>query len=389
MVPNQIEHIIIKYLNGHTSIAEELDLIRWLDDEMNNKIFEKYVENYFLINSQINPYNVNDAKNVFFKKINTVKKQELKSKKRKKYFSYLKIAAVFIGVFGLGLTTYYKFYKQELIIPNDVITLQMEDGSVKTIKITDSLLIKQSNGVIGIQKGNVISYNAAVASTHDLASNEVKYNTIKVPYGKKFNVLLADSSYVYLNSGSSLKYPVAFRGKLREVYLKGEAYFKVAHDKEHPFIVNTGEMNVRVLGTQFNVSAYEEDHVMDVALVRGSVRMDREVNGDKTETLLKPGNLGEFDRVDKSVNVSDANMNLYTAWLNGDLVFRDEKFSNIIKKLDRAYNVEIVNNNAVLANQYFNANINVYKSDIYEVLEFFSNIYEIKYEVKNNRIIIK
>src|SRR5690606_36367432 len=107
-------------------------------------------------------------------------------------------------------------------------------------------------------------------------SDKLAYNTLKIPFGKKFRLQLSDGTMVHINSGSTLKYPIKFiAGENRQVYLDGEAFFDVAKDKKHPFIVNADNLNVRVLGTHFNVSNYPEDAVTDVVLVEGSVGMYR------------------------------------------------------------------------------------------------------------------
>ena len=132
------------------------------------------------------------------------------------------------------------------------ITIQLEDGNTQIINENrTSQLIDKNGNVLGQQSGNQLVYNS------DVKNDVLVYNTLTVPYGKQFELQLSDGTNVHLNAGTSLKYPVKFvKGKNREVFLNGEAFFNVAKEVNHPFIVNANEIDVRVLGTQFNISSY-------------------------------------------------------------------------------------------------------------------------------------
>jgi len=202
---------------------------------------------------------------------------------------------------------------------------------------------------------------------------------------------LSDGTVVYLNSGTSLKYPVKFiEGQNRKVFLNGEAYFDVSEDKNNAFVVNAQELDVQVFGTEFNVIAYPEDHETDVVLVEGSVGLSEKgsINKDKSKTFLKPGFKGSFDREQKTINTSKVNTRLYTSWMKGNIVFRNESFDNIVTRLERHYNISIINNNKALANETFNATIETEIETIEDVLNFFNKVYEIQYQIVNNKIII-
>ncbi|MEO8255562.1 MAG: FecR family protein, partial [Flavobacterium sp.] len=191
------------------------------------------------------------------------------------------------------------------------------------------------------------------------------------------------------NSGTTLKYPVKFiAGANRQVFLDGEAFFDVAKDKKHPFVVNANKLNVRVLGTHFNVSSYPEDDMTDVVLVEGSVGMyssSEEFNADKN-TILKPNFKGSFNKNNNHIDTKEVNTDMYTAWINGGLVFRDISFKNICKKLERQYDVTIVVKNQKLANEKFNASFS--DKPIEKILSYFDAVYGIDYTRKNNVITI-
>lgn len=146
---------------------------------------------------------------------------------------------------------------------------------------------------------------------------------------------LADGTTVRLNSGSTLIYPDRFDGKTRCVYLMGEASFKVAHDKKHPFVVKADGIQVTALGTEFNVSAYPDDRCIESTLVSGSVRVDY---GDmKQGTVLRPGQMLAYDTSSHTVCITTPNIADITAWQRGEVVFKEKTLSQIFSTLERKY----------------------------------------------------
>src|SRR5690606_22630816 len=139
------------------------------------------------------------------------------------------------------------------------------------------------------------------------------------------------------NAGTSLKYPVKFlNGQERLVFLTGEAFFDVAEDADHPFIIKADDLNIRVLGTKFNVSAYPEDATADVVLVEGSVGLyDHTAKFDTDTFLLEPSEKGSFNKKEKKLKSEAVSTSTYTSWIEGELVFRNMSFENILRKMER------------------------------------------------------
>lgn len=308
---------------------------------------------------------------------------------RSNFRKYISIAASVLVLLGVGLAykhgTFNKTEQPKFDLKSNDIVLQLEDGSVQIISESNSAQVKDSKGkIVGNQTGDKIVYE----NSSDL--EKVAYNTIKIPYGKKFRLQLSDGTLVHLNAGTTLRYPVKFiAGENRQVFLDGEAFFDVAKDKKHPFIVNADELNVRVLGTHFNVSNYPEDAATDVVLVEGSVGMYRsneEFDASKN-TILKPGFKGSFNKENTKISTKEVITDIYTSWINGGLTFRNMAFKNIITKLERRYNVTIVNKNEKLANEKFNASFK--EESIENVMSYFNDIHGINYTIKNNQILIK
>ena len=288
---------------------------------------------------------------------------------------------------GLGLTFLSRSYNGQeiIIIDNKEVNLQLGNGKLEIIKETGSTNIMDTKGnVIAVQTGDKIKYKPTTNP------KEIQYNELNVPYGKKFELELADGTIVYVNSGSVLRYPTSFSAsKSRQVSLKGEAFFKVAEDKERPFIVNSGSVNVRVLGTEFNVSAYNEDLVTSTVLVSGSVQLYDSLSVGKQQTNVKlvPGEMGTWRKDQQSFKTDKVDTSLYTSWVQGKLIFRNTPFKQIRMRLERHYNVTIVNTRTALDNNTFSANFE--EETIEEILEILDRTYGIEYSIKENQIIIK
>jgi len=170
------------------------------------------------------------------------------------------------------------------------------------------------------------------------------YAEMTVPAGTTSKINLPDGSMVWLNSGSRLRYPTEFRGQAREVHLSGEGYFEVARQETNPFIVHSGDIGVKVLGTKFNVEAYEDQDFIRTTLVVGSVALSRVAaqNQRKELTTLEPGELLYFDKTSKaSVLHKDVDTYKYTSWIDGITVFKNDPLNEVFDRLSRRYNVNI------------------------------------------------
>ena len=319
--------------------------------------------------------------------MSAAKEHEETKEKRRGWYKYAAVAASIVVFLSIGWL--YQNDTPEAVpapaLTGNEITLQLENGEIKVIAEGDVAALSVARGnVVAAQKGNTIVYDTKTSL------EKLVYNTIKIPYGKRFQLQLSDGTAVHLNAGTTLRYPVKFiAGEKRTVFLEGEAYFEVAKDKAHPFVVNADQLNVQVLGTHFNVSSYPEDDVTDVVLVEGSVGLyTANENFDATKnTVLNPGEKGRLHKNDNSITTKPVATKIYTAWINGELVFRDMTFNNICRKLERKYNVTIVNQNPKLAKQKFNASFK--NEPIDKVLGYFTELSSFDYTIKKNIITIK
>ncbi len=177
-----------------------------------------------------------------------------------------------------------------------------------------------------------------------LSALDESYNEVFSSSDAITKVTLMDGSNVWLNHNSSLKYPVVFHGNDRRVELKGEGYFEVASDKDNPFIVNTGELEIMAIGTTFNIMSYPEEDRIETSLIEGVVKLHRiDPEGNLIPDIgLKPTNLATFNKMSKEINIRDIDDDRYFSWKEGKLVFNGEPMDEVARKLSRWFNVDIV-----------------------------------------------
>lgn len=386
MIDDKIHNCLLRYLNN-SATGSDLDILNnWIQKPSNEVFFKEYIETHFAITIGMNKADPSEIRKQLLKEIRKEKNifYRIKSKSILKYAA---VGLLFLGIGYIFQTMIEKSTLENIPLPTEeVITLELENGNIKIISEDSSFKIVDVNGkIIGKQQGQQLIYS------NNVNVAEVSYNTLSIPYGKRFLLNLSDGTKVHLNAGSSLRYPVKFlNGQIRQVFLKGEAYFDVAEDKKNPFIVNAYELNVQVVGTEFNVIAYPEDTDTDVILIEGSVGLfERKEEFDiNKNTILQPGFKGSFDKEHKTFDTNKVNTTLYTSWIDGTIVFRNEPFDNIIKTLERQYNTTIINNNTTLGGETFNASIEVERESLEEVLNYFNKVYAIEYQVVNNKVII-
>ncbi len=314
------------------------------------------------------------------------KVRSMKKKGRAFWYGAAASAVLLAGLF-YGL-------QEELFLPEPVaptvkvvdpnaITLKQGDGNVSVVDENGERNIVDTEGnIIGSQKGNQLNYKVV----KDGVPRELVFNELTVPYGKRFDLVLSDGTQIKLNAGTSIRYPVQFiKGNERKVYLRGEAYFDVAKDEQHPFVVNANEVNVQVLGTEFNVSFYPEDANINTVLVEGAVNLYEEKNLDAV-TVLTPGNMASWNRSEKEMSVKKVDISLHTAWKDGILLFKGTPFNSIRKKLERHFDISIENQYPFLEDQVYTATFQ--EEGIEEILNAFKEDTPFSYEMGNGGITI-
>ncbi len=377
---------IEKYLSGEASEEEIEKLFEWIKaDPLHKKMFYD-LKKVWAIRSE-----KNKEKEVAWR---FVEKRIEKQERRVQIKHILKYAALFVGI--LGGAYYYLTFTSEgdnsLPDAEDAITLQTENGNIEVINGNGNKTILDTNGeVVGEQRGDTLNYflKANQGNTSQAKVSNLVFNELYVPYGKRIQVLLADGTLVYLNAGSSLKFPVNFiQGRERKVFLSGEAFFEVAKGKD-PFIVHSDNVNIRALGTAFNVSSYPEDESVKTVLVEGSVGVyqSKELFTLEHSTILKPSHMATWNKIENKISIKKVEVDSYTSWVSGRMVFRNTPFKVIRKKLERHYNIQIINKNQLLDEKRYNAVFD--KETIEEVMETLNESDNVKYVIENKKLIIK
>jgi hypothetical protein len=378
------KEILAKYFTGSITATEMDDLMLWLEKQDTEDIFISSSKIDYAIRNNMSQYNTKKTEKLLLDRIRK-DKNILNRFKIKRFFKYAAAAVLFISIGYFSHNNFKTANKNDVTITNrNEIILQLEDGNIKILSEDGTERVVNKDGtIIGSQKGNQLIYDKK-ATVETLV-----YNTLNVPYGKRFELRLSDGTHIFLNSGTSLKYPIKFlKGEKRQVYLNGEAFFDVTKDTDHPFIVNMNNVGVRVFGTKFNAASYPENDEVNTVLVEGSVSIFNN-NLDYNEnsaSLLKPGFIASWNKHNKKISIEKADIAMHTAWIEGRIHFRHLPFKNIIKKLERHYDVTIMNNNKKLDEEFFTASFDV--ETIEQVLEVFHKNYNINYSIINDQILI-
>ena len=378
-IDKNFEYLIIKYINQNTKTEDLKLLLTYLKDSDNLRLFKLFIKINFFSIYIMNKMDKDGIIDIIKGKI---KKDQIREKRKKYFIKTLKYAAIFVAVFSMShfytLNQINSTEISEVIIPDDdEVFIENEKGEIFLIEKTDSIEISNNS----YKESNRIVYQENILETE-----KVEFHTITVPYGKRFNLKLSDGTDVYLNSGTLMKYPVSFLpDQTRSVYIEGEAFFNVEKATNSIFEVRSNQITASVYGTKFNFKNFSEDFSSDIVLVEGSLGISNENSNDIN--MLSPGYKASIDKEIFNISKSKVNSKIYTSWVDGDVIFRNETFEQIIQKLQRLYNITIINNSKI-SNQLFNASINVEKEKIEEVLGYFNKIYNIDFQIFNNKIII-
>ena len=334
---NEIGHLLQKYFSGTIMPDEQRLLDSWMKEKEEHKqLFERlrkdtrFAEEYGI-----------------FREVDTTRDWETyrvknglgRQRRMTTWIKYVAVIALPLLVAGVWLL-YPRGGEQSIpvaqntkIVKREVSpVLEVVGGGKVILEKEKDKMIEAGRGVDVQQSSGMLVYSDSVVSEY------VDTNVLRIPKGGEFKLQLADGTRVYLNSATDLRYPVAFTGPERRVYLKGEAYFEVAKDVEHPFIVVTDDVQVRVYGTSFNVNTLGADGVRTV-LVEGKVGI-RGQDLDR-EYVLKPNELAFYDRNSRDMKIETVDPDLYTLWRKGIFVFERETLENIMNTLSLWYDMEV------------------------------------------------
>ncbi|WP_017260025.1 FecR family protein [Pedobacter arcticus] len=324
-----------KYISGKCSQEEERVLMEYNDG------FKVYQDTSEKLSSEEKTLGKNIYNNI---------NQTISGKKVKSLKFWYRWSAAALMVMSLG-TAFY-FFGQKQVETNALTVLKTKtvarpDSGTAVLTLADGSMIpldEAKNGLLTHEGGTEILKTKNGELTYKGSENEgnaftfrTALNRISIPSGRQYKLVLADGTKVWLNATSSLSYPSEFSGTERNVELSGEGYFEVAKNEKMPFIVTVGKMKVHVLGTHFNISAYDNDLFVKTTLAEGSVRL---TNGDRA-VILKPGQQGLATVSNENIDVKKVNLQHVLAWKGGYFMFRDDNIKEVMKQISRWYNVKV------------------------------------------------
>ncbi|MBV4357332.1 FecR family protein [Pinibacter aurantiacus] len=378
----RIAYLVAGFINKTLTTREHDELDEWVgQSDENMELFARLTDERN-INEAMSFMQSLDKDSAYDK----IKTQIFPEKSKRKWLLPASIAAIVLIAFGIDW-----FIKSNTVestpIPSTIAFNNAPDkqpGSAKAVlQLTDGKtieLVNSTNGTVAKEGAVVIAANGeSIAYTGSKSSvNATAYNTLTVPKGGRYKLQLSDGSQVWLNAASSIKYPVAFTGNERKVFIEGEAFFEIAKDASKPFSVQTTNASIQVLGTTFNINTYIDEPRESAVLVEGSIKV---VTG-KQQQILVPGQQANIEP-SGTVTTGVASMQEVTGWKDDNFVFKDEPIENIMRQLARWYDVDISYQGKI--ERHFNASISR-KEPLSKILRLLERTGQVRFTMSANKL---
>ena len=261
---------------------------------------------------------------------------------------------------------------------SDQIQLTLSSGEVIPIISGRDFEINEDSLASILNKGNTLIY------TPGKSSKQVEYNTITVPPGGEYAIVLSDGSKVHLNSGSELRYPISFADSGRDVYLSGEAFFEIHHDSTRQFTVTTGDLKAIVLGTAFNIKSYPQQDLIMTTLEEGSLKIVL----PQEEHVMTPGTQVRYAKSTGSADIRQVETELYTSWKEGYYFFKQMKLEEIMSTISIWYNLDIVYEHDESKQMLFSGQLKRF-DNFRELLDNFEMTNTVKFKIEGKKITIR
>ena len=377
-----IVRLIVKEIILGLNNTEKEKLDAWLIEDENNR---------YLFNAIKNSTNFRKWRK--FREADNQQVWEIINRsiqKKKKYSllqSLLKIASVVLLFLIIGSSIYFFMPRNvEKTLPIVEIDpgsrnafLILDDGETVALNDTEETLIVEKDGSLIKKAENKLDYSVQ----EDSGTDSILFNTLLVPRGSEYDLVLSDGTRVFLNAMSEFRYPVRFKGNFRKVILQGEAYFEVAHS-EFPFIVTTNQLDLEVLGTSFNINAYENSGNIITTLVEGKLKVVSAVKPEENWILL-PNDQAIYNLDKKNIKVEKVDVSLFTSWKDGELNFHDMRLEDIMTILTRWYSAEVFYLDSSIRDLRFTGSLDKYENINY-ILDIIESTKKVKIEINGNEI---
>jgi len=384
------DYLLSRILSGKADSHEVERFALWIKESRNERYFEEYKEVWHTLND-VHPNN-NESDRSLTSLLNYIEHSRRKQRVRKRVLYAVSAAASLILIAGLYTLVllnnspdeYSKLAFAKLKYNDESIKVELSDGSVinplgkqTRAALTDQINLTDDKLSENIRELNYLNSEKSKTSKSDT----LKFNSVTIPPGERFVIVLSDGTKVYLHSGSYLRYPVSFGSSSRNVTLEGRAYFDVSKSKV-PFIVSTDDMKVEVLGTTFDVEAKRSAAKSSVILIEGSVK----VHTDGISRIINPDEMFSFNREDREASVKSVDSRAMTQWKDGILVLRDISFNDMLESLSVWYGVEIINKTTVSVNERFNGKFD--RENIEAAVKTVALSAKVRYRIEKGKLII-
>ncbi len=380
----EIARIIQKSLKGRLSESEEKLLSDWrkVSDE-NEHAFQRMIsEDFYTVGMEkLETYDYRVAYGRF------LQKKYQRRRKRRFLISMARVAAVALP-FVMAVVLYVGLNREEEQTLRPSLASNILPGTSKAVlTLANGQMIplgKETTDSTIITDGTQISASESGITYADGGESEaVVYNKLDIPRGGEFCLTLSDGTRVWLNSETSIQYPVVFGTKERRVFIQGEAYFEVAKDAKKPFTVQFMSSSVTVLGTSFNIRAYPEEKQSQTTLAEGSVR----IYSPGSSMLLKPGEQAEVKALSGEMVKKEVDVKTFTSWKNGRFVFEQEPLENIMRTLERWYDIRVIFRDEGAKRISLSGNLKRY-GDFSQVMKMLQMTGDVRFELHGNDVYI-
>jgi len=351
---------------------------------------KKFISLFHVRNEQLNP----DRKHELWLKIRDFNKTYVSQNKTIQFKRIIRIAASVLIVISVSSVLYlslnnhedqYVFSETNKGLSNENTVLTLSNGEKIEINKEESKIAVLDNETVKIDNDTIQKAESLATSSE----KELVLNELVVPYGKKTSLVLNDGTKVWLNAGSKLAFPQKFIEKSRKVYLDGEGYFEVAKNKKKPFIVSSGNINVEVLGTKFNMNSYSTDEQSETVLLEGSVVVWAENKLIRDKITMIPNQKVTYGITDKKLNVvPEPDAEDYIAWIDGWYKFSNENLEQVLIKVGRFYNVTFQYDKGKMVKALPISGKLDLKESFDEVMLMLSKVANIKYEIEGKKVTI-
>lgn len=380
----EIARIIQKSLKGKLSESEERQLSGWrkVSDE-NERAFQRMIsEDFYTIGMEkLEMYDSRVAYGRF------LQKKYQQRRKRRFLINMARVAAVALP-FVIALVLYVGLNREEEQMVRPSLASNILPGTSKAVlTLANGQMIplgKEATDSTIITDGTQISASGSgVTYASGVESESVVYNKLEIPRGGEFCLTLSDGTRVWLNSETSIQYPVAFGAKERRVFVQGEAYFEVAKDAKKPFTVQFMSSSVTVLGTSFNIRAYPEEKRSQTTLAEGSVR----IYSPGSSMLLKPGEQAEVSALSGEMVKQEVEVKNFTSWKDGRFVFEQQPLEDIMRTLERWYDIRVIFEDEGAKRISLSGNMKRY-GDFSQVMKMLQMTGDVRFELHGNDVYI-